>query len=84
MRRISEVAEHEARALLTTLSEHGIAEGTTLVVVADEADPSELALESDGRRFAIPHRLGRVGVGGARRRRRDDGLTVRNCSLSLT
>lgn len=39
VRRISEVAEHEAPALLMTLADHAIREGTEVVV--DDADPGE-------------------------------------------
>ena len=37
IRRISEVAEHEARTLLTTLADHGIAEGTEVEVTSTTA-----------------------------------------------
>ena len=52
VRRISEVAEHEARALLTTLAEHGIAEGSDVEVVAN--DGTTLTVRSTGREFALP------------------------------
>ena len=54
VRRISEVAEHEARTLLTTLAEHGIAEGTE-VEVEDEAPTDEgLLVRTGGRAFRLP------------------------------
>ncbi|HEY8080554.1 MAG TPA: metal-dependent transcriptional regulator [Acidimicrobiales bacterium] len=53
VRRVSEVAEHEARALLTTLADHGIAEGTLVEVVADDAEPTLLTVRSDARTFTI-------------------------------
>jgi DtxR family transcriptional regulator, Mn-dependent transcriptional regulator len=53
VRRISEVAEHEARALLTMLAGHGIAEGTELEVVDADADPGELCVSNNGRTFRL-------------------------------
>jgi len=52
IRRISEVAEHEARALLTTLADHGIAEGTEVEVVG--ADATTLSVRCGGDPFALP------------------------------
>jgi DtxR family Mn-dependent transcriptional regulator len=52
VRRISEVAEHEARALLTTLAEHGIAEGTKVTVTG--ADDATVCVQSDGEPFRLP------------------------------
>jgi DtxR family Mn-dependent transcriptional regulator len=53
VRRISEVAEHEARALLTLLSDQGIAEGSEVTVVG-AAGPDVLTVENGGERFALP------------------------------
>ena len=53
VRRISEVAEHEARTLLKTLADHGIKEATVVEVVADAADPAMLSVASDGRTFSV-------------------------------
>jgi DtxR family Mn-dependent transcriptional regulator len=53
VRRISEVAEHEARALLTVLSEHGIAEGT-IVEVAEPPRDDAAVLRSADRTFSLP------------------------------
>jgi DtxR family Mn-dependent transcriptional regulator len=53
VRRISEVAEHEARALLTTLADHGIAEGTEVEVVAADEEPDALCVLNDGRSFSV-------------------------------
>jgi DtxR family Mn-dependent transcriptional regulator len=52
VRRISEVAEHEARPLLTLLADHGIAEGTEVEVVARSGDAVEV--RSGARSFALP------------------------------
>ncbi len=57
VRRISEVAEHEARPLLTILAEHRIAEGTQ-VEVLDEGE-EQVRLRSDGRTFSLPRGLSR-------------------------
>lgn len=54
IRRISEVAEHEARALLTALSDNGVAEGAVVEVASDTADPAELSVRSGGRTFVLP------------------------------
>jgi DtxR family transcriptional regulator, Mn-dependent transcriptional regulator len=52
VRRISEVAEHEARTLLTTLAEHGIAEGTEVTVVA--ADEEGVTVRAGSNDFVLP------------------------------
>lgn len=57
VRRISEVAEHEARALLTLLSDHGIAEGTDVEVLDPAGDP--LQVRSGERIFALPRSAAR-------------------------
>jgi DtxR family transcriptional regulator, Mn-dependent transcriptional regulator len=53
IRRISEVAEHEARALLTTLADYGIAEGTEVEVLA-ASDDGTLSVRCGERRFELP------------------------------
>jgi DtxR family Mn-dependent transcriptional regulator len=53
IRRISEVAEHEARALLTTLADHGIEEGSVVEVLgAPTADTLSVRCADD--RFELP------------------------------
>jgi DtxR family Mn-dependent transcriptional regulator len=44
IRRISEVAEHEARALLLMLAEHGIQEGSEVEVTETDLGPSEVEI----------------------------------------
>ncbi len=44
VRRISEVAEHDAPALLSMLAEHSISEGTDVAVIKSEVGPNEVAL----------------------------------------
>jgi len=53
IRRISEVAEHEARALLTTLADHGIEEGTEVEVLA-ALDADTLSVRCGVRQFELP------------------------------
>lgn len=53
VRRISEIAEHEARALLRTLADHGIKEGSVLEVADVDAGPSVLQVHSDGDRLEL-------------------------------
>jgi DtxR family Mn-dependent transcriptional regulator len=53
VRRISEVAEHEARALLTMLSEHGIAEGSVVEVDGPPRDDA-VPLSSATKTFSLP------------------------------
>lgn len=57
VRRISEVAEHEARALLTMLADHGIAEGTEVEVTGRDLDGVEL--RRDGSVFTLPESAAR-------------------------
>ena len=52
VRRISEVAEHEAPALLTTLAGHAIAEGTPVTLVGTGEDES-LTVRVGGRAFQL-------------------------------
>ncbi len=52
VRRISEVAEHEAPALLTTLAGHAIAEGTPVTLVEGGEDES-LTVRVGGRAFEL-------------------------------
>jgi DtxR family transcriptional regulator, Mn-dependent transcriptional regulator len=44
VRRISEVAEHDAPALLSMLAEHSISEGTDVTVIKSDVSPNEVAL----------------------------------------
>ena len=53
VRRISEVAEHEARDFLTRLSNYGICEGATISLVAATTDAGEVAVDIECKRFAI-------------------------------
>jgi Fe2+ transport system protein FeoA len=48
VRRISEVAEHDAPALLSMLAEHAIHEGSEVEVVNADVGPGELALSVRG------------------------------------
>jgi DtxR family Mn-dependent transcriptional regulator len=48
VRRISEVAEHEAPALLSMLTEHSIKEGSEVRMVGSKIGPSEIALTVAG------------------------------------
>lgn len=54
VRRISEVAEHEARALLLSLHEIGIAEGSHLVVSREVTVDSQLVVEINQRTLSLP------------------------------
>ncbi len=54
VRRISEVAEHEARALLLSLHEIGITEGSHLVLSKEIALESQLIVEINERSLALP------------------------------
>lgn len=54
VRRISEVAEHEARALLLSLHEIGITEGSHLVVSKEIALESQLIVEINERSLSLP------------------------------
>jgi DtxR family Mn-dependent transcriptional regulator len=53
VRRISEVAEHEARALLTMLSEYGIAEGSEVEVLEAPSD-GQVSVRGGTRTFVMP------------------------------
>ena len=53
IRRISEVAEHDARELLTMLAEHEIAEGTVVQVSEPASSPDEIAALVDGKRVML-------------------------------
>jgi len=44
VRRISEVAEHEAPALLSMLAEHSIKEGSEVMIVSSDLGPNDVAL----------------------------------------
>lgn len=54
IRRISEVAEHEARTLLTTLADHGIEEGTEVEVTGRSHDDTVLQVRCGTQRFELP------------------------------
>ena len=53
VRRISEVAEHEAPALLAMLAEHGIHEGSEVRVVESNVGPNDVALSVAGVELAL-------------------------------
>ena len=53
VRRISEVAEHQARNLLTSLHEAGITEGSEVLVSPDGGDSSTIAISVKGRVLAM-------------------------------
>ena len=53
IRRISEVAEHDARELLTMLAEHEIAEGTVVQVSEPASSTDESAALVDGKRVML-------------------------------
>jgi len=50
IRRISEVAEHEAPALLLMLAEHSIKEGTEVMVSSTRLEPDQVAITIAARR----------------------------------
>lgn len=54
IRRISEVAEHEARTLLTTLADHGVKEGTAVEVTRVAPDGTSLSVRCGERTFELP------------------------------
>lgn len=53
IRRISEVAEHEARTLLLMLADHAIKEGSDVIVTTDSAGPSEIPIVILGRSLTL-------------------------------
>jgi DtxR family Mn-dependent transcriptional regulator len=53
VRRISEVAEHEAPALLSMLAEHGIHEGSEVRVVESIVGPNDVALSVAGEELTL-------------------------------
>lgn len=53
VRRISEVAEHEAPALLAMLAEHGIHEGSEVHVVESNVGPNDVALSVAGEELTL-------------------------------
>jgi DtxR family Mn-dependent transcriptional regulator len=59
IRRISEVAEHEARTLLTTLASHGIAEGTEVEVTGTSTAGDALSVRCGSRNFELPTQAAR-------------------------
>jgi DtxR family Mn-dependent transcriptional regulator len=54
VRRISEVAEHEARPLLKRLSTVGIKEGSDVVIVSRDGHDGDLTIVVDGAASALP------------------------------
>jgi DtxR family transcriptional regulator, Mn-dependent transcriptional regulator len=54
IRRISEVAEHEARTLLTTLADHGIEEGTEIEVTGTATGGDDLLVRCGQQSFELP------------------------------
>lgn len=59
IRRISEVAEHEARTLLTTLASNGIEEGTEVEVTARATTGDSLSVRCGAHRFELPTQAAR-------------------------
>lgn len=53
VRRISEVAEHDAPALLSMLAEHAIHEGSEVTVATSDVGPGEVALSVRGEPFTL-------------------------------
>lgn len=53
IRRISEIAEHEARSLLMMLAEHAITEGSEVRVTKAKLGPSEIAIVMAGRSVTL-------------------------------
>lgn len=53
VRRISEVAEHEAPALLAMLAQHGIREGSEVRVVESNVGPNDVALSVAGEELTL-------------------------------
>ncbi len=53
VRRISEVAEHEAPALLAMLAQHGIHEGSEVRVVESNVGPNDVALSVAGEELTL-------------------------------
>src|ERR1019366_5477271 len=53
VRRISEVAEHEAPALLSILAEHSIKEGSEVTVVESDLGPNDVALVVAGESLTL-------------------------------
>lgn len=53
IRRISEIAEHEARSLLLMLAEHAITEGSEVRVMEAKLGPNEIAIVMDGQAITL-------------------------------
>ena len=53
VRRISEVAEHDAPALLSMLADHSIHEGSEVRVIESNVEPSEVALTVAGNELVL-------------------------------
>jgi len=60
VRRISEVAEHEARPLLRTLGEHGVSEGSGVLVTSNDAALAEVTISCSGDEFSLPRATAEV------------------------
>lgn len=60
IRRISEIAEHEARALLAQLAEHAIREGSEVSVTDAELGPSDIAVRVAGETLTLPLEAARL------------------------
>ena len=60
VRRISEVAEHEARPLLRTLGEHGVGEGSCVVVTSDDPALAEVTISCSGNEFSLSRATAKV------------------------
>ncbi len=54
VRRISEVAEHEARPLLLSLADIGIGEGSRVMVTHESTDPGHLTIAMARRELSLP------------------------------
>jgi DtxR family Mn-dependent transcriptional regulator len=54
VRRISEVAEHESRDLLTMLSSHEISEGSAVEIVSAPNESGAMQVVVGGRKFELP------------------------------
>jgi DtxR family Mn-dependent transcriptional regulator len=54
IRRISEVAEHEARSLLQMLAEHAIKEGSEVIMAASSPSTKEVSVTIAGESLSLP------------------------------
>jgi DtxR family Mn-dependent transcriptional regulator len=60
VRRISEVAEHEARPLLRTLGEHGVGEGSQVLVASNDPANDVLLLSCGDEEFSLARTTAKV------------------------